>query len=277
MRILRVQRQDKATGVTEFAVVIIFNYIALADTVNPFKQLQPACYGHDNTGREMVGWGKMYYVGTAFLQLVNHQAVVINGDVLPGIAEAGGDGGEFFIARFFDGEGAGMAEHLQQAAVKIFRTGADDNLRRINLHSTVVCQVGGNSLAQLVDTFVGNSFEQLFVVYGKRFAHQACPGRQRKVLQADAIGLEVGKVFTLRCLRLHCCGSLAAHAVAADVFYEVAFLFARGDVAFYRQLGVGVGHGDDAHAQMLCQRALGGQAFACLQPAADDILTDALV
>ena len=72
-------------------------------------------------------------------------------------------------------------------------------------------------------------------------------------------------------------GSIAAHAVAADVLYEVAFFFARGDVAFYRQLGVGVGNGDDAHAQMLCQHALGGQAFSCLQPAADDILTDALV
>ena len=91
------------------------------------------------------------------------------------------------------------------------------------------------------------------------------------------MGLEVGKVFALRCLRLHCCGSLTAHAVAADIFYKVALLFARGDVAFYRQLGVGVGHCDDAYAQMLCQRALGGQAFACLQPAADDILTDALV
>ena len=170
-----------------------------------------------------------------------------------------------------------MAEHLQQAAVKIFRTGADDNLRWVNLHSAVVGQVGGNSLAQLVDALVGNCFEQLLVVYGQRFAHQACPGRQRKVLQADAVSLEVGKVFTLRCLRLHCCGSLAAHAVAADVFYEVALLFTRGDVAFYRQLGVSVGHGDDAHAQMLCQRALGGQAFSCLQPAADDILTDALI
>ena len=170
-----------------------------------------------------------------------------------------------------------MAEHLQQAAVKIFRTGADDYLRWVNLHSAVVCQVGGNSLAQLVDTFVGNGFEQLFVVYGKCFAHQACPGRQRKVLQADAVGLEVGKVFALRCLRQHCCCSLTTHAVAADVFYEVALLFARGDVAFYRQLGVGVGNGDDANAQMLCQRALGGQAFACLQSAADDILTDALV
>ena len=170
-----------------------------------------------------------------------------------------------------------MAEHLQQAAVKIFRTGADDYLRWVNLHSAVVCQVGGNSLAQLVNAFVGNSFEQLFVVYGKCFAHQACPGRQRKVLQADAVGLEVGKVFALRCFRQHSCCSLAAHAVAADVLYEVAFLFARGDVAFYRQLGVSVGHGDDAYAQMLCQRALGGQAFACQQPAADDVLTDALV
>ena len=200
----------------------------------------------------------MYYIGTAFLQLVNHQAVVINGDVLPGITEAGGDGGKFFVARFFNGKGAGAAEHLQQTAVKIFCAGADDYLRWVNLHSAVVCQIVGNSLAQLVNAFVGNCFEQLFVVYGKRFAHQSCPCRQRKVLQADAVGLEVGKVFALRCLRLHCCGSLAAHAVAADVFYEVALLFARGDVAFYRQLGVGVGHGDDANAQMLCQRALGG-------------------
>ena len=174
----------------------------------------------------MVGGGKVYYVGTAFLQLVNHQTVVINGDVLPGITEAGGDGGEFFIARFFNGKGAGVAEHLQQTAVKIFCAGADDYLRWVNLHGAVVCQVGGNSLAQLVNTFIGNSFEQLFVVYGKRFSHQSCPGRQRKVLQADAVGLEVGKVFTLRCLRLHYCGSLAAHTVAADILYEVAFLFA---------------------------------------------------
>ena len=166
MRILCVQRQDEASSVTEFAVVIIFNYIALADTINPFKQLQPARYGHDNTGGEVVGRGKMYNVGTAFLQLVDHQTVVVNGDVLPGIAKAGGDGGEFFIARFFDGEGAGVTEHLQQTAVKIFRTGADDNLRRINLHSTVVCQIVGNSLAQFVDAFVGNGFEQLFVVHG---------------------------------------------------------------------------------------------------------------
>ena len=177
MRILRVQRQDEATGVTEFAVVIILNYIALADAVYPFKQLKPACYGHNNAGGEVVGWGKMHYIGTAFLQLVNHQAVVINGDVLPGIAEAGGDGGKFFIARFFNGKGAGMAEHLQQAAVKIFRTGTDDDLRRINLNSTVVCQIVSNSLAQLVDAFVGNGFEQFFVVHGKRFAHQSCPGR----------------------------------------------------------------------------------------------------
>ena len=140
-----------------------------------------------------------------------------------------------------------------------------------------MCQIVGNSLAQLVDALVGNCFEQLFVVHGKRFAHQACPCSQRKVLQADAVGLEVGKVFALRCLRQHRCCSLAAHAVAADVFYEVALLFARGDVAFYRQLGVSVSHGDDAYAQMLCQSALGGQAFACLQPAADDVLTDALV
>ena len=277
MRILRVQRQDKATGVTEFAVVIIFNDIALADAVNPFEQLQPACYGHDNAGGEMVGWGKMYYVGTAFLQLVNHQTVVVNRNIFPRVAEAGGDGGKFFVAWLFNGEGAGVAEHLQQAAVKIFCTGADDNLRWVNLHGAVVCQVVGNSLAQLVDAFVGNGFEQLFVVYGKRFSHQSGPGRQRKVLQADAVGLEVGKVFTLRCLRQHCCGSLAAHAVAADVLYEVALFFARGDVAFYRQLGVGVGNGDDAYAQMLCQRALGGQAFSCLQPAADNILTDALI
>ena len=96
-------------------------------------------------------------------------------------------------------------------------------------------------------------------------------------MQADAVGLEVGKVFALRCLWQHRCCSLTTHAVAADVFYEVAFLFARGDVAFYRQLGVGVGNGDDAYAQMLCQLTLGGQAFACLQPAADDVLTDALV
>ena len=177
MRILRVQRQDKATGVTEFAVVIIFNDIALADAVNPFEQLQPACYGHDNAGGEVVGGGKVHYVGTAFLQLVNHQAVVINGDVLPGITKAGGDGGEFFIAWLFNREGAGVAEHLQQAAVKIFRTGADDNLRWVNLHSAVVCQIVGNSLAQLVDAFVGNGFEQFFVVHGKRFAHQSCPGR----------------------------------------------------------------------------------------------------
>ena len=119
----------------------------------------------------MVGGGKMHNVGTAFLQLINHQAVVINRDVLPGIAKAGGDGGEFFITRFFDGEGTGVAKHLQQAAVKIFRTSADDNLRRVNLHSAVVCQIVGNSLAQLVDALVGNCFEQLFIVYGKRFAH----------------------------------------------------------------------------------------------------------
>ena len=60
LRILRVQRQDKATGVTEFAVVIIFNDIALADAVNPFEQLQPACYGHDNAGGEVVGGGKVH-------------------------------------------------------------------------------------------------------------------------------------------------------------------------------------------------------------------------
>ena len=114
-------------------------------------------------------------------------------------------------------------------------------------------------------------------MYGKCFAHQSCPGRQRKVLQANAVGLEVGKVFTLRCFQQHRCCSITTHAVAADVFYKVALLFARGDVAFYRQLGVGVGHGDDANAQMLCQCALGGQTFACLQPAADDILTDALI
>ena len=166
LRILCVQRQDEASGITEFAVVIILDDVALADAVNPFKKLQPACYGHDDAGGEVVGGGKMHDVGTAFLQLVNHQAVVINRDVLPGIAKAGGDGGEFFITRFFDGEGAGVTKHLQQAAVKIFRTGADDNLRRINLHSAVVCQIVGNSLAQLVDALVGNCFEQLFVVHG---------------------------------------------------------------------------------------------------------------
>ena len=147
MRILRVQRQDKATGVTEFAIVIIFDDVALADAVNPFKQLQPARYGHNNAGGEVVGGGKMYYIGTAFLQLVNHQAVVINGDVLPRVAEAGGDGGKFFIPRLFNRKGAGVAEHLQQTAVKIFCAGADDYLRRVNLHGAVVCQVGGNSLA----------------------------------------------------------------------------------------------------------------------------------
>ena len=49
--------------------------------------------------------------------------------------------------------------------------------RTLAQHLSVGIITVANAYAQLVDTFVGNGFEQLFIVYGKRFAPaSAIPG-----------------------------------------------------------------------------------------------------
>ena len=132
-------------------------------------------------------------------------------------------------------------------------------------------------LTQLVHTVVGHGFQQLIILQRQCFAHKAAPGCERKILQADAVGLEVREIFLFARLRQSRCSTAATQTVVADILDEVAKLFLRGDIAFDSELGVGVGDGDDADAEMLRQRALGGQAFACMQDAGDDVLTDALV
>ena len=132
-------------------------------------------------------------------------------------------------------------------------------------------------LTQLVHAVVGHGFQQLIVLQRQSFAHEAAPGGERKIFQADAVGLEVREIFLFAWLRQSRCSAAATQAVVADVLDKVAKLFLRGDIAFDSELGVGVGDGDDADAEMLRQRALGGQAVACVQDAGDDVLTDALV
>lgn len=277
LRVLRVERQDEASVIAEFAVIIVLNDVTLADAVHPFKQFNAARDGHDNACGEVIGRRDVYDIGAAFLERVDLHAAFVDGDIFPGITVAGGDGGEFFIARLLDGEGAGRTEHLQQAAIKIFCACADDNLCRVNLHGTVVCQIVRYRLTQLVDAVVGHSFQQLVVLQRQCFAHDAAPRSERKILQADTVGLEVREIFLFARLRQSGCSAAAAQTVVADVLDEIAKLFLRGDIAFDSELGVGVGDGDDTDAEMLRQRALGGQAVACVQDAGDDVLTDALV
>ena len=277
LRVLRVERQDEASVIAEFAVIIVLNDVALADAVHPFKQFNAARDGHDNACGEVIGRRNVYNIGAAFLKRVDLHAAFVDGDIFPRITVAGGDGGEFFIARLLDGEGAGRTEHLQQAAIKIFCACADDNLRRVNLHGAVMRQIVRYRLTQLVHAVVGHSFQQLIVLQRQCFAHEAAPGGERKIFQADAVGLEVREIFLFAWLRQSRCSTAATQTVVADILDEVAKLFLRRDIAFDSELGVSVGDGDDADAEMLRERALGGQAVACMQDAGDDVLTDALV
>lgn len=277
LRVLRVERQDEAAVIAEFAVIIVLYDIALADAVYPFKELDTACDGHDNACREVIGRRNVYDIGTAFLKCVDLHAAFVNGNIFPRITVAGGDSGKLFIAGLLNSEGAGRTEHLQQASIKVFCACADNNLRRVNLHGTVMRQIVRYRLTQLVHAVVGHSFQQLVILQRQSFAHKAAPGGERKILQADAVGLEVRKIFLFARLRDGRCSAAAAQAVIADILDEVAKLFLRGDIAFDSELGVGVGDGDDADAEMLRERALGGQALACVQDAGDDVLADALV
>ena len=110
--VLSVQRKNKFSCVSELAVVIVFDNVAFAYAVNPSEKLYAPPYRHDDTRGEVIGRGDMNHIGSAFLQGINAESCIVNGDILPRVAEALGNLSEFFISGVFNGEGCRRSEKL---------------------------------------------------------------------------------------------------------------------------------------------------------------------
>ena len=174
------QRHDQAAAVAELAVVIVLDDVTFARAVRPLEQFQAPLDGHDDARGKMVCRRNVHHVGARFLKLVHQQARFVDGNRPPGVAERLGDGGELAIAGVFHGERGGGPEHLQQTAVQVLATRADDDAVGRNVHAACAPQIRRDGAAQLGQAVERDRSQQVVAGKRKRLAHVAPPHRSRE-------------------------------------------------------------------------------------------------
>ena len=185
---------------------------------------------------------------------------------------------DLFIGFLLQSEDGPRINELGDQTIKIFRTGADDDLLRFRFHSPVAFQIGGDGFAQFGTAGVRRAPEELVSIIVQHLPDQAKKGGYRKIA-GRAGGLFPGKPAASDILQLHSLRDVRSDASGGerDLAHEKAAPGAGDNVPFIQKLSVSPFHGDHADPQMLCQGPFGRQLFPGLQRSLQDIFPDLFI
>ena len=124
------------------------------------------------------------------------EAFAVDRDELGGQAASVADVGKFFVSGVLKGEDRGGAQDLDQSLIQEFRSGADDDLGRGDLHPPVPPQIVGDGLTQRQQPVIGDVRKKFPVGVRQDLPHEFRPHGDREQGKAAAVALEVdGKPF----------------------------------------------------------------------------------
>ena len=191
------------------------------------------------------------------------------------------------VARVLQGDGSTLAHQQRRQAAQHLRAGAHHDVGRAHLHAARLLEIGGDGVSQAQRALRRVRPEELALLLLREGPLEGalpqvgsrCPGSQRgasevrdELLRARGFldCLLSGPKLAGRGLFRGCKGARKLCGV-------VAALGARVDVALCHELGVGALDRDDAHPQLSCKAALGGELLPRSYAPGEDVLPDAPV
>ena len=181
------------------------------------------------------------------------------------------------VARVLERIGLVKAEQLDQQAVEVLRSRADDDPVRVGLNAAERVQMRRDRLPQRRNAAARRIRHHLGALPGDRAAHQLRPRGKREVVRVGAVAREVGEILR-RVRQRRRCGFCRLPRGAALQRSGKKSLARHGiQIAFRNQLRVCVLDRDDADAEILREAALRGQLRAGRDLAGNDVVADAPV
>ena len=168
--------------------------------------------------------------------------------------------------RAFQTVDAAAAEHLDDDAVHVFRTGTDDNLFRFDIDPAASGQIAGQGLPQFPGAVFRTAVHDSFVIDGNDLAHRAGKdGERKRLILIPALGQDHFR-------QMLCRGN--GKRVLRPVRDKDTAALPGFNIAFIRQDIVGMLDRDHTDPGLLGQQPLRGQPAAMRQDPVDDILAD---
>ena len=253
----------------EFGIIVILD--DPFSPVGPVQQLHTASHrGHQTRGK-MVGRRTVKHIRR--FQAVRNHTLVIHGGADTDHAAGGVDLPDFAVTRLLHCIDFVPAQQLDQQIIQKVRSGADEDIFRIHMHTPEGCQMVRNGLPKFRDALIGQRCKKLFSVVQHDLPLEPGPDGEGEMLRTGA-GQIQHRFFFRRFFR-------SRHWLPAEGafhrLHEVAHLFPGTDIAFRQKLVVGRFHGDFADFQMGRKSPLGGQLLARQQYPRQDITADAAV
>ena len=156
MPVQGIQGHNQVLGGGEFAVVVVLDDETIGALRCPVQKVIPPPQGHDGPGREVVGGGDVDRGGVGLPQGPYAEAFAVDRDELGGQAASVADVGKFFVSGVLKSKDRGGTQDLDQSLIQEFRSGANDDLGRGDLHPPVPPQIVGNGLTQRQQPVIGD-------------------------------------------------------------------------------------------------------------------------
>lgn len=260
----------------KFAVVIVFDDVAVVVLAGPREKLIAAAHWHGGACWKLVGGAHMGNLRSALGEGGNVHAVIVHIGIMAGHALGLVNLCHLGIAWIFYAVNFVAAKKLNQEAVEVFGTGANDDLLRRHLEPTKGAQMAADGLTQGHDAAGWRFFHKGLGIFVDGIAQKLLPGGKG---EGGWIGLVVRKIHrkgrTL--LRHHNIGHhvlVVGRGNALDARHKIAALGQGIHIALADQLGVGAFDGDGRKAKVLGQNALAWELFARGELASFDVVAD---